>query len=600
MTHIDLQTTMKNQLILKITTKQPDEIKILIPNDGYHTCHDTLRLEKPIHKVSSTSPWSTTLKAKINRAYQAMGETEAMAKIIIKEGYFDALMELQQQHHQKVEAAQQMESSLIEQAIQKRETRIRKESQEFTEYLHGHNATVMDFLEFISTWLLSGESKNIMTVFFAHFSTITGLRPIWTIFLGGPGEGKSAIEQASFSLIPARCKYGGRSSYAATLNQARDYGNDFLDRKIISLGDLGGKNSYIKWEETLDVYKELSSEGAYDYKKMEDSVNPDTKQKEVISIKVEGYPSVSFASTHSDGLTGQYLSRGITITPVGTDDDILNYRRYVRPATRAKAFRDELTGKVMSLFHSYIENLILDIETTEVINPYYLCLEDWFRGSSNVKRASEMFTLLVDAVTLFNYKSRHLLTTLDGDKYYLATKEDNEVIARLFDITPGLTAQVVAFYNKLVERVGKFQWDEFEEYKVGDKSIKECKTIFTVPTLRNIRFRRSSEDEKEQFSRFCHLLHDAGKLDSLMKNHKGHHVYCLTDGELMGTVNMKCDISKVKEYIEEDIAGNGWGMGLDYDEIVACIGDEKSHRSSWTDFKQPPWDNMDEPAGVRE
>src|SRR5690606_36191981 len=135
--------------------------------------------------------------------------------------------------------------------------------------------------------------------------------------------------------------------------------------------------------------------------------------------------SVSFASTHSDGLTGQYLSRGITISAVGSDDDILRYRRSVRPATRAKAFRDELTGHVMKLFHSYIETLLKDIETVEVINPYYLCLEDWFRGSNNIKRVSEMFPLLVDAVTLFNYQRRHLITTVDGDKYYLATKEDN-------------------------------------------------------------------------------------------------------------------------------------------------------------------------------
>lgn len=520
-----------------------------------------------------------------------------MARVILKEGYFDALMELRQQYHQKVESAQEMEESLIKKAQLKREARIQRESREFMEYLKGHNATVMDFLEFISTWLLSGESKNIMTVFFAHFSTITGLRPIWTIFLGGPGEGKSAIEQAAFSLIPDRCKYSGRSSYAATLNQARDLGNDFLDQKIISLGDLGGKNSYIKWEETLDVYKELTTEGFYDYKKMQDTPDPETRQKEVVTIRVEGYPSVSFASTHSDGLTGQYLSRGITISPVGSDDDILRYRRFVRPATRAKAFRDELTGHVMKLFHSYIETLLKDIETVEVINPYYLCLEDWFRGSNNIKRVSEMFPLLVDAVTLFNYQRRHLITTVDGDKYYLATKEDNEVIAKLFDITPGLTAQVVTFYNKLVDRVGKYNYDEYEDYLRGDKNINECKSIFTVSTLRHNRFRRASEDEKEQYSKFCQLLVDAGKLDKLMKNHKGHNVYCLTDAEKMGTSNMNCDISKVKEYLEEDISGNGWGMGLDRDEIVECIGDEKPHQSSWTDFQTPPWDNGDDIEG---
>ena len=124
----------------------------------------------------------------------------------------------------------------------------------------------------------------------------------------------------------------------------------------------------------------------------------------------------------------------------------------------------------------------------------------------------------------------------------------------------------------------------------GERSINECKTIFTVSTLRHKRFKRASADEKEQFSKFCQLLYDAGKLDSLKKNQKGHHIYCLSDAEIMGTVSMNCDIGKVKEYLEEDITGNGWGMGLDRDEIVSCIGDEKMHRSSWTDFQRPPWD----------
>ncbi|HNR26022.1 MAG TPA: hypothetical protein PKI66_04865, partial [Methanobacteriaceae archaeon] len=136
---------MKHGLILKITQKRPDELKILTPGDGHHTIHDTIRLEKPIHQVTANNPWSTTLKAKITRAYQHIGESEASAKLILKEGYFDALMELQNQHHQRVENARDQEHSLIEEAKAKREARIRQESREFIEYLNNHNATVMDF-----------------------------------------------------------------------------------------------------------------------------------------------------------------------------------------------------------------------------------------------------------------------------------------------------------------------------------------------------------------------------------------------------------------------------------------------------------------------
>ena len=587
---MDIETSMKDKLKLKISKDNPNEVKILIPEGDKEICYERLRLLEPIHKISVNGPWSTNLKAKIKKSYMKMEISEDMAKIIIKEGFFDAMMELQDQHMRNIETARENDAHREKLSEQDQQIRIQEESQEFKQFLNEHHATIMDFLEFVSFWLLSGESKNIQTVFFAHFSTLTGLRPIWTIFLGGPGEGKTAIEQAGFSLIPRRFRFGGRATYASTMNDSIDLGPDFLNKCVISLGDLGGKNSYVKWEETLDVYKELSSEGEYDYKRMEESINPETKKREVLRIKVIGYPSVSFASTHSDGLTGQYTSRGITITPQGSDEDVLFYRRYTRPATFAKEFRDELTGPIMDLFHSYIEDLLMKLETFEVINPYYLCLQDWFEEAANNKRSSEMFPLLVDAVTLFNYESRQSITSPNGKTYYIATKEDNQTIAKLFDITPGLTSEIVAFYNKLVKIVGVYNYDEFQDLDAGKTTIKECKTIFTVATLKNQRLKRSSQDEKDQFADFCHLLLDAGKLVSLTKNRKGYNIYALEHPvKPLGSAEIDFDTNRIKEYLDDDMVSSGWGMKLPRDQIRGSMKSEIPQSNEGKFLELPPW-----------
>ena len=584
---------MEYKLKLKIIDSTPDEIKITIPKDGKEFCCETLKLEKPINDITPNSPWSGNLKAKIKRAYiKQLGKSEKIANVIIQEEFYDALMELKDQQNDKIRNAKENETVLEEKLKQEELDKIREDAREFKQFLKEHNATVMDFLEFVSYWLLSGESKNIQTVFFAHFSTLTGLRPIWTIFLGGPGEGKTALEQAGFKLIPRRLKYSGRKTYAVTLNMARDKNPNFLDKRVIGLGDLGGKNSYLKWEETLDVYKELSTDGEYDYSKMEDSIDKETRKKEIIDLKITGHPSVSFASTHSDGLTGQYVSRGVTITPIGSDESVLFYRRFTRPATRAKEYHDKITGPIMDMFHGYIEDLLLKLETFEVINPYYLCLEDWFKDAGNNKRASEMFPLLVDAVTLFNYESRQSIKSPNGKTYYIATKQDNEKIASLFDITPGLTSEVVAFYNKLVDIVGAYDPNEFKDLENSESAItiKQCSTIFTIATLKNQRFRKASQDDKDQFSEFCQLLHDIGKLNVLKKNRKGYNIYHMEYPiEHLGTAEINFDEKRIKEYLDSDMVSSKWGMKLPRDQIERCTEKEIPHNSIEQNFVMPPW-----------
>ena len=588
---MDLQTTMEMGLILRVSQETPNEIQIITPQEGQEVICERIKLDRSITKIGVNGPWASVFKSKITKGYIQLGKSEALAATIIREGLFDAITELQDQHLQNIDAAKDRLLHEEKASQKERNIKIQEEAQEFREYLTEHNATLMDFLDFMGQWLLSGESRNIQAGFFADFSTISGLRPVWVMILGGPGEGKSAIERAIYDLIPINYKYSGRGTYAATMNQAQDLGADFLDKKCISLGDLGGRNSYIKWEETLDVYKELSSEGEYDYKRMDDSIDPETKKRRVIIIKIKGHPSVKFASTHSDGLTGQYLSRGITLSPEGSDDNVLSYRRHTRPGTFALEFRENLLNNIMPLFHSYIENILLN-GTFEVINPYYFCLQEWFKKANNNKRASDMFPKLVDAVTLFNCESRHSITSHNGKTYYMATEDDNKTIADLFDITPGLTAEVVTFFNRLVRIIGQYNPDEFEQYMKGDLTIQKCKTIFTISTLKNERLKKDSSEVKEQFSTFCQTLHDAGHLCVLTKNRLGYNVYRLSSAVEIGGEAIKFTEELIKAYRDEEILNQNWGMGLTEGEVMNCMNNEKSQKSITHSFVKPPWDTL--------
>ena len=146
--------------------------------------------------------------------------------------------------------------------------------------------------------------------------------------LGKAGEGKTVIDEAAQKLIPSEVFLNGRISESALHRKASIEGNNYVDGKVMLMRDMGGKLDLEKWKDTIDRYKELTTDGVTEVEKVGEGLDEDTGERKVISFKLHGYCSVSITSVNSESFDGQILSRGINVSPEATDEQVKMYHKY--------------------------------------------------------------------------------------------------------------------------------------------------------------------------------------------------------------------------------------------------------------------------------
>ena len=481
--------------------------------------------------------------------------------------------------------------------LEEQEEHLYKRSEEFCDFLYDNDITLIDFLYYAAEWLTGGEVKNTLKGMICHLSTCFKIKPIWFMPLGKAGEGKSIIDDAAVEMVPPEIFLNGRISESALHRKASIEGNDYVDGKVMRMRDMGGKLDLEKWKDTIDRYKELTTDGVTEIEKVGEGLDEDTGERKVISFKLHGYCSVSITSVNSESFDGQILSRGINVSPEATDAQVKLYHKYCNGLISKK--RDKIIEEELGLLHDYIRYIMLvHAPHVKVFNPYWECLESWFHESEYYKRNLSLYSALVEAVSLLNYEFRPRLTASDGQEYVISSREDNELVSDLFNVSQGLTSNATHIFNLMVGwfKPGDTLETDFNEaieeeyfnYQHNNLNLKECKYIFAVSNVKN----NASKVKKLRnlpYGDIVSSLVNNGLVQVVGKMNRGNNnVYALDHWETIDETKIVFDDECIKEYVDNMCVP----YGLDPTPLWKIVNGEKTENDvehSFKDLEFPPW-----------
>ncbi|MEN6554699.1 MAG: hypothetical protein ABFC34_17635, partial [Methanobacterium sp.] len=409
--------------------------------------------------------------------------------------------------------------------------------------------------------------------------------PTWFLALGRANEGKTVISEASAQFMPEDALSNGRVSNKAIHRKSLKLGSDYIDRQTLRMGDLGGKKDIEKWEDTLDIYKELSTEGHAELEVTQESVDEETGERGVILFKVEGKPSVSLTSVNSEAFDDQILSRSVTVSPVATNEEVRLFFYYDEGKNHKK--KDYIISQEVGLLQEYIQYTKEFYIGVKVINPYWTCLEEWFHSSEFYKRALSLYPSLVKAVAILNQEFRSTLD-IDNELFIVATKEDNQLIADLFNPSQGISEPAVRLFNLLLKWFKKFNYGELDEYQKGDLLIKNCETMFTVGEI-NHRASKIKALKGLKYGEIITSLVTHGLIEAVDKMNRGNkNIYILSHFEKLESAKINFDENKINKYIS-DLEGM---YGLTPHTLLKIKDQENGDKDSdsvITNLEYPPW-----------
>jgi len=481
---------------------------------------------------------------------------------------------------------EQFKAELEAEKLEKQKDELSQKSDKFLELLEEKNCTIIEFCEYLSEWLAGGESKNIMTGFVCHLSTYFLIKAIWFLVLGGPNEGKTVIEDAAAAMMPDNAMKNGLVTESAIHRKALTEGRRYLDGVCLRMGDLGGQKDFDKWERTLDIYKRLSTEGLAELEVTSETVDAELGERPAVSFVVEGHPSVSLTSVNTEDFNdGQILSRGVTVSPVSTNEDVYKFFYYNKGRYAQK--REYIINHELKLLHEYIQYTREFYHDAKVINPYWTCLETWFRSSEFYKRGLGLYSSLVEGLTVLNQNFRETIEVKD-ELYFISTKEDNQLVADLFNPSHGISEPATRLFNLLLKWFSKFNQDELDEYEKGELGIKDCKTIFTVGVIRHksskIRLMRGLDYGDMLWSLLSHdLIEKVGKV-----NRGRDNIYALSHFEELDSTRLDFDEDKISKYVA-DIEDMFSIPHPTLSEIIDRENAEKTAKASNSSLEYPPW-----------
>ena len=472
---------------------------------------------------------------------------------------------------------------------------------EFGDFLIENNLTINQFLFYAAEWLAGGETHNILKGTFCHLSTYFKIKPIWFLPLGKAGEGKSVIDEAAKMMLPEDVFENGRVTESALHRKSRIHGADYLDGKVMRMKDMGGDKDMEKWGDTIDRYKELSTEGETEIEMTGDGIDQDTGERKLIYFKLKGYCSCSITSVNSECFDGQILSRGIDVVPTATNDQVKMYAKYNRGTVAS--YREWIINSHLALFHDYVQYLKrYVVPNFGVINVYWECLEEWFKETEFYKRNLSLYPSLVETVTLLNADYRKKITADDGRTYLVSTMEDNKLIGDLFNPSQGLTNNAIRIFNLLVMKYGNYNPNSFEEtytdtdaandwddYQAGTKGLKNCPTLFTVANVRRYASKDNNKYKNLPYGEIIQSLVNNGFVQVMGKmKRSNHNVYALDRWEPVEDMTIVFDDECISKYVEEMCPVYGVTQSTLW-EIIKSEKIENSDLDLKPKIKLPPW-----------
>ena len=529
------------------------------------------------------------------------GVTFTYSKDQVKDKVMSALASLDAMFSAYIE--NKAENDFKEQEAKEAETEqhLGQRFDEFADFLIEHDLTLNQFLFYAAEWLAGGETHNILKGTFCHLSTYFLIKPIWFLPLGKAGEGKSVIDEAAKMMLPEDVFENGRITESALHRRTRIYGANYLDGKVMRMKDMGGDRDIEKWGDTIDRYKELTTEGETEIEMTGDGIDQDTGERKLINFKVTGHCSCCITSVNSECFDGQILSRGIDVAPTATNEQVKMFAKYNHGTVAS--YRDWVIDAHIKMFHDYVmylKNYV--VPEYGVINPYWECLEDWFKETEFYKRNLSLYPALVETVTLLNADYRKKIHSDDGKDYLVSTKEDNKLIGDLFNPSQGLTNNAIRIFNLLVRKHGNYKPNTFEEafteedavsdwedYQTGARSLKNCGTLFTVANVRRAASKDNNKYKGLPYADIIQSLVNAGFVQVMGKMKRGNHnVYALDHWEPVEDMTINFDDECISRYVDEMSSVFGVTSSALW-EIIHSENIENDSMAEVPKIRLPPW-----------
>jgi len=541
------------------------------------------QLSKSIDKITTNSDDFRQIMQRIELGNSILKNFDAkilrlnlsLALDNIKKQYIDFISELDTYREQERKKEEEYE---IEQ--------IHKEADRFYEFLDENDLTLFGYLEYLSRWFSGGEARNVLIGFLCAFGTFSGVKPLWFMALGKAGEGKSFIEEAVLNLVPQKFIENGLKTPAALVRKGQIQGLDYLDKKILTMGDLGDPKDYEDYRRVMHKYKKMTTEGHDEFEAVADNPDPVTGERQTILMELKGYPSVLFTSVNTENVDDQFLSRGLTATPESSDEQVSMFVRYMQSGSIWNKKTKNIIRNELPMLHGYLQTIGRD--DTDVINPYYYCLEKWFEDDEYFKRALTKYPELVKIVTYLHAHEREMID-VDGMYYYISTKQDNMIVAQLMNPSNNLSGVAINVFNQLLKYYQEYSEAELHEFLEGEIHIKECKTIFSVGSAQ-LELRKNRKFRGLQYGDIFRNLSDAGLIEAIEKVPRSNkNIYIISQHEKLGHKPIDFDQKLIDEYVEEI----PYIYGATPLEIYEKIGKEKNSdkysKNPFGKLKPAPW-----------
>ena len=562
--------------------------------------HAKKNLTKRIDALTFNSADITFLYGKAHASEYLLKEYN---KETTKPKFIEALEDIQDQYYHFIEDLSDYKEQERQQEMEDKIEELEEKASKFEDLLDDYNMNLMEYIFYVGEWYLANESMNIAAAFTAFMSTVLGLYAIWVTIFGGPGSGKTAIEEAGIDLIPESSCIPGIMTYAVMFDLTTQYGESYFDRKIGLLGDMGGQKDFERNEEVINVFKELGTDKkpAQRTKNIKD---PLTGEMIPTTLTIQGLSSLALTSV-KEMQEEQMISRSLQLTPRSTDEEYKTFKDKLSVDNYYTRKRDQIINKELPLLRAYLEYFTYNFnENLKVINPYYRCLQDWFAGSDNYRRVSDQIPNLVKVVTLLHVDERPQIVTDEGDIYVISSKFDNFVVSEMFNLYIGLTPGAINFYNQLIEettvegtlnktrKVAEFREDELTELLDHKCRLDQCESLFTVSSIKRKFTSKPRGFQRELISSYCQALEDQNKLVKYDEYRSKYNLYSLAPGTPNPIVmsGLEFDEKKIEKYLEDNVYGDFGVCGVSPEILKPIIENDNNDVEILIDkSKLPPW-----------
>lgn len=529
------------------------------------------------------------------------GTTFTYSKDQVKDKVMEALSGLDSMFTAYVENKAENDKKELEEQEMINEQELGARFDEFGDFLIDKNLSLTQFLFYAAEWLAGGETHNILKGTFCHLSTYFKISPIWFLPLGKSGEGKSKIDESAVMMLPEDVFENGRITESALHRKSRIHGQNYLDGKVMRMRDMGGDRDIEKWSDTIDRYKELSTEGEVEVEMTGEGIDQETGERNLINFNLTGHCSCAITSVNSECFDDQILSRGIDVTPTATNEQVKMFAKY-NHGTIAR-HREWIIKHHLGMFHDYVRYLkTYVIPKYEVFNPYWECLEEWFKETEFYKRNLSLYPALVETVTLLNADYRRKIHSEDGFSYLVSTMEDNKLIGDLFNPSQGLTNNAIMVFNLIVRKYGNYKPNtleepfteedavsDWEDYQTGARSLKNCGTLFTVANVRRAASKDNNKYKGLPYGDIIQSLVNNGFIQIMGKmKRSNHNVYALDHWEPVEDMTIVFDDECISRYVSEMCPV----YGVNLDTLWEIINDEKIENDGEglkPKIRLPPW-----------